>query len=216
MLEHIHWLGHASFLIDGPGGQVIYIDPWRLPEGSPAASLILISHDHYDHFSVEDIRRVSTPATVLLSNQRVAEALGQAEVLLPWQSVQPIADVAVRAVPAYTPDSVYHARECGGLGVVITMLRHEIYYAGDTGLIEEMSLIGCDIALLPVGGQYTMNYEEAAHALELLQPQTAVPMHYGSQVSDSRSSGKLFCQLAAAHGVEAVELPIENPAFVES
>lgn len=214
MIDRIHWLGHASFRINGPphdDGPVIYIDPWRLPDDSPPADLILISHDHYDSCSAEDIQKVWTAQTVIVGNQRVANLLGgDVRVLRPWAGAVNHTGVSVRAVPAYTLHKAHHAKNYDGLGFLISMLRQDIYFAGDTDLIPEMQKIGCDVALLPVGGSFTMNYEDAAEAVKLLKPQYAIPMHYGIEIPGSRDRGRLFCQLIQ-NGTSAIELAPENP-----
>ena len=92
------------------------------------------------------------------------------------------------------------------------MMRYDIYYAGDTDLIPEMQKIGCDIALLPVGGAYTMSWDQAAEAAALLRPTIAIPMHYGREIPVSKDYGKLFCQ-AVTGGIESVELAVENESF---
>jgi L-ascorbate metabolism protein UlaG (beta-lactamase superfamily) len=133
-------------------------------------------------------------------------------VLRPWQGAINVGDVSVRAIPAYTINHACHDRAYEGLGFLISWMRHDIYYAGDTDLIPEMEQIGCDIALLPVGGAFTMDWEQAVHAVQLLSPQVAVPMHYGLEIPGSRDDGRRFCQMVNS-GVEAVELPIENERF---
>lgn len=214
MLERIHWLGHASFRINGPpheDGPVVYIDPRHLPADSPRADLILISHDHPDHCSPEDIARIYQEKTLIFGNRRVVDRLTwPVQLLRPWQAgATPCLRVGVRAVPAYTPNHAYHDKSYGGLGFIISMMRYDIYFAGDTELIPEMEKIGCDIALLPVGGRYTMDYEEAAEATRIIRPQIAIPMHYGREVPGSRDYGRLFVQ-AVNGGVQAIELEIEN------
>ncbi len=214
MIERIHWLGHASFRINGPphaDGPVIYIDPWRLPPHAPPADLILVSHDHYDHCSLQDIARVRRRGTVILASERAAALIGKgARVLRPWQGITNVVrGVSVRAVPAYTVAHAYHDRAFGGVGFLISLMNHDIYFAGDTDLIPEMDKIGCDIALLPVGGAFTMSYEEAAEAAQRLRPQIAIPMHYGREIPGSKGYGRSFVQLVNS-GVRAVELPLEN------
>jgi L-ascorbate metabolism protein UlaG (beta-lactamase superfamily) len=213
MIDRIHWLGHASFRINGPphtDGPVIYIDPWRLPSNSPPADIILISHDHHDHCSPDDVARVRCPDTLVIANQRAAERIGgSVRMLRPWQSAAGAGGVAIRAVPAYTTYHVYHDRVYGGLGFVISLMHHDIYFAGDTDLIPEMEKIGCDIALLPVGGAYTMDVEAAAEAVKLVKPLYAIPMHYGREVPGSRDNGRRFVQMVNS-GVRAVEMQPET------
>ena len=221
MLERIHWLGHASFRINGPPHSdrpVIFIHPWQLPPGLSRADLILISHDHPDHSSPEDVDRVYKHDTLVFGNQRVVDRLRHwpVQLLRPWQSgASKCRRVSVRALPAYTPDHAYHDKSYGGLGFLISVMRHDIYFAGDTGLIPEMEKIACDIALLPVGGALTMNYEEAASAAAIIQPRVAIPMHYGREVPGTRDCGRCFVQMVNS-GVQARELEVENDRMYTS
>lgn len=216
MIDRIHWLGHASFRINGPpheDGPVIYIDPWQLPSDSPTADIILVSHDHHDHCSPDDISHICSPETIIVANQRAAEIIGpDAQVLRPWGGAINIGDVSIRAIPAYTLNYTCHDQAYGGLGFLISLMRHDVYFAGDTDLIPEMDKIGCDIALLPVGGSFTMGSDEAAEAVLRLAPRYAVPMHYGREIPGSKDEGRRFCQMVNS-GVQAVELPIENDKF---
>lgn len=214
MLGRIHWLGHASFRINGPphdDGPVIYVDPWRLPADSPSADLILISHDHHDHCSPEDIERIYGAKTLIMGNERVSRQLAfPVRVLREWQGASSLCGGAsVRAIPAYTPQYAYHDRSYGGLGFLISVSRLDIYYAGDTGLIPEMDKIRCDVALLPVGGSYTMGIDEAVEAVARIQPSVAIPMHYGREIPGSKANGRYFLQAVGEAG-QAIELPIEN------
>jgi L-ascorbate metabolism protein UlaG (beta-lactamase superfamily) len=219
MIKRIHWLGHASFRINGPphsDGPVIYIDPWQLPPDSPPADFILVSHDHHDHCSPEDVNRIRHLDTMVVANPRAAQQLGPGvNVLRPWQMAASIHDVLVRAVPAYTINKAYHAKSYDALGFIISIRKWDIYFAGDTDLIPEMDKISCDVALLPVGGVFTMDYVEAAELTNRLRPRYAIPMHYGSEVSGSAENGRRFCELVA-DGIQALELTNENTTTVSS
>jgi L-ascorbate metabolism protein UlaG (beta-lactamase superfamily) len=189
MLENIHWLGHDSFRIDG--GVTVYIDPWKLPAGQPAAGLILVTHDHFDHLSLPDIEAIAGPDTVLVGPASVtAQVSGLASVTLaPGESAE-VAGVEVLAVPAYNvdkfraPGQPYHPRESGGVGYVVALDGVRYYHAGDTDAVPEMAEVHCEVALLPVGGKFTMTWEEAAEACELIDTEVAVPMHYGEVIGD--------------------------------
>jgi L-ascorbate metabolism protein UlaG (beta-lactamase superfamily) len=195
MLENIHWLGHDSFRIDG--SVTVYVDPWKLPAGQPAADLILVTHDHFDHLSLPDIEAIAGPDTVVVGPASVtAQVSGLASVTLaPGESAQ-VAGVEVLAVPAYNvdkfraPGQPYHPRESGGVGYVVAVDGVRYYHAGDTDAVPEMAEVHCEVALLPVGGKFTMTWEEAAEACELIDTEAAVPMHYGEVIGDIRDAEK--------------------------
>lgn len=194
-LSHLIWLGHDSFRIDAP--IVIYIDPWRLPKGSPPADLILVSHDHYDHCSPEDIAKIRTPDTKLIANPSASRKL------TPPISVFSAGDsiehkkVIIKAFPAYNVEKSYHPRSAACLGFLMSIEGETIYFAGDTDLIPEMSEVDCDIALLPVSGTYVMDPEEASRAAGILNPSIAIPMHYGAGVAGTTEDAERFKRLCA-------------------
>ncbi len=189
MLENIHWLGHDSFRLDG--SVTVYIDPWKLPAGQPAAGVILITHDHFDHLSPADIEQVAGPDTVVVGPASVTAEIDRLATvtLAPGESAD-VNGVSVLAVPAYNldkfrePGHPYHTRDAGGLGYVVTLDGLRYYHAGDTDAVPEMAGVHCDVALLPVGGTFTMTAEEAAEACNLIDAAAAVPMHYGEIVGD--------------------------------
>lgn len=192
MLRGIHWLGHASFRIDGP--VTIYIDPWKLKNPRPG-DIILITHRHHDHLSPDDLARITGLDTVVVCPADCADQLrGEVRVIAPGESTD-VGGVHIRAVPAYNTNKPNHPREEGHVGYVIRVDDRSIYHAGDTDLIPEMSEIGCDVALLPIGGTYTMNAEEAAEALQMIMPEFAVPMHWGGVVG-TRADAERFKELA--------------------
>jgi len=199
MLEHIHWLGHDTFRLDG--SSTVYIDPWKLPAGARPADLILVTHDHFDHFSAADIARIGSAATTLIGPAAVTgQVSGLTTVTLAPGEAATVGGVTVTAVPAYNLDKFrsagepYHPREAGYLGYVVEMDGRRIYHAGDTDAIPEMSAVRCDVALLPVGGTYTMTAEEAAAACEELDAAAAVPMHFADIVG-TRADAERFREL---------------------
>lgn len=199
LLGKLRWLGHDSFLLDGP--PMIYFDPWRLPEGLPEAGIVFVSHEHGDHCSPEDVRKVSGPNTVIVANQTAAPKLeGDVRVMRPGERLS-IGAVGVEAVPAYnidkfrSPGVPFHPRPAQHNGYVLSLGGERIYFAGDTDNIPEMAGIDCDVALLPVSGKYVMTAEEAAAAAKAIQPLVAVPMHYGAGVVGTVSDAERFKEL---------------------
>ncbi len=187
MLENIHWLGHDTFRLDG--SVTVYIDPWKLPAGQPRAGLVLVTHEHFDHLSLPDIEAVAAPDTVVVGPASVTAQVRGLETLTvaPGDTLE-VRGVHVQAVPAYnvdkfrSPGQPYHPRENGYVGYVVTLDGVRYYHAGDTDAIPEMRDVHTDVALLPVGGKFTMTCAEACGACDMIDAQAAVPMHYADIV----------------------------------
>jgi L-ascorbate metabolism protein UlaG (beta-lactamase superfamily) len=193
LLERLHWLGHASFRLDGP--PTIYFDPWRLKGQPPLADVILISHEHHDHCSPQDVKRISGPRTVIVASHGAAKELrGDVRTLRAGERTT-VGEVEIEAVPAYNVNKSYHPKRAGHVGFVVTVGGERIYFAGDTDRIPEMASVRCDVALLPVGGTYTMDAEEAAQATADIGPKVAVPMHWGAGVIGTVADAERFRSL---------------------
>jgi L-ascorbate metabolism protein UlaG (beta-lactamase superfamily) len=191
LIDRLHWLGHASFRLDGP--PVVYFDPWRLQGVLPEADVILVSHEHSDHCSPQDVERVSGPETVIVASPPAAQKLGgDVRVLRPGERLA-VGGAEIEAVPAYninkfrSPGQPFHPRESEHAGFIVTVEGERVYFAGDTDHIPEMAEIRCDVALLPIGGTYTMDAAEAAQAAATIGPKVVVPMHWGAGVVGSRA-----------------------------
>ena len=187
LVEGIRWLGHASFLIED--SRNIYIDPYdiskELAAELPKADVILVTHDHPDHYSPEAIERIAGPATVLVSIKAVTkdlpDAIKHSRTVAAGDTLT-VDGIGIEAVPAYNIEKKFHPKDKGYVGFVIHLQNRTIYHAGDTDLIPEMKNIVADVALLPVGGTYTMDAVEAARAADVIQPKVAIPMHWGKIV----------------------------------
>ena len=156
-IENIKWLGHAAFKISGP--PLIYIDPWKLRDSEPA-ELILITHSHYDHFSLEDIAKIRTDDTTIVA-PKDCKTPGNVKYVLPGDTLK-LKDVEIEAVAAYNLGKSFHPKSNQWVGYIINIKGTRIYHAGDTDFIPEMETLKVDVALLPIGGTYTMDAEEAA------------------------------------------------------
>lgn len=190
LFENLHWIGHASFRIDRPA--VVYIDPWRLPENSPEADLILVSHDHSDHCSPEDVQAVRGADTLVIANPGAAKKLeGPVEVMRAGEA-RTHAGITIETIPAYNLDKPFHPKDEGHLGFILELDDERLYFAGDTDHIPEMQAVDCDVALLPVSGKYVMDAEEAAEAAKTLKPRLIVPMHYGAGVVGTIADAERF------------------------
>ena len=194
MPVQLQWFGHASFKISS-GSDVIYIDPWKLKDAPHDATIVLVSHSHYDHYSAEDIARVSGMTTKFISAEDVIQQQGKGQTLKPGQSID-INGVKITGVPAYNITKRFHPRSNNWLGFVIEIAGKRIYYAGDTDATDEMkALKNIDLALLPAGGTYTMNAAEAADATKQFKPKQAIPYHWGDIVG-SQADADNFKKLA--------------------
>jgi len=206
MIENIHWLGHDSFRIDGKA--TIYVDPWNLNVGEPKADLILITHDHHDHCSPDDVAKISKEDTVIVTIAAAARRLqGDVRVVEAGDSLT-VSGTSIEVVPAYNVNKHFHPQSAGHVGFIVTVEDKRIYHAGDTDLIPEMDNIQADIALLPVSGKYVMTADEAVQAAQRVAPQVAVPMHYGAGVAGSIKDAKRFRDRLQGK-IEVVILPQE-------
>jgi L-ascorbate metabolism protein UlaG (beta-lactamase superfamily) len=186
IINNIKWLGHDGFLIRG-GGKVVVIDPYQI--GScEAADIVLISHQHYDHCSPDDVKKIQKENTVIVTEPDAAKNLGgDVRVVAPGEKIN-IDGVDIEAVPAYNVNKNFHPKANQWLGFILTLDGVRIYHAGDTDLIPEMDGMDADIALLPVSGTYVMTAEEAVAAAKRIQPKVAIPMHYGAIVGAEKDA----------------------------
>jgi L-ascorbate metabolism protein UlaG (beta-lactamase superfamily) len=211
-VKQIHWLGHDSFRIEAEG-IVIYIDPYRLPEGDlPKADLILVSHHHGDHCSPDDVARIQSPETAIVTIAEAAAKLkGEVNKVKPNETLQ-VKGIIVETVPAYntnkfrSPGHPFHPKESQHVGFVLTLEGLRLYHTGDSDYIPEMAGTHADIALLPVSGTYVMTAEEAAQAAADINPQIAIPMHVGADIGEPgmAETFKVLCP------VPVVVLPLER------
>ena len=204
MIENIHWLGHDTFRIEND--KTIYIDPIKLKGRPPKADLILITHDHSDHCSPDDVARLVKDDTVIVTIAVAAQKLkGDVRVVKPGESLV-VQGIPIETVPAYnvnkfrSPGVPFHPKESGHVGFIITVGGVRIYHAGDTDVIPEMDDIEADVALLPAGGTYTMTAEEAAQAANRIKPKVAIPMHWGTIVGSGEDAQRFrdLCEVEVA------------------
>ena len=182
MAVEIKWINHASFRISGT--RIVYIDPWKIPDSPHDGNVVFISHSHYDHCSSEDVKKVLAEDGKVIGARDAITQIGSGQAITPGETVE-VNGVKITAFPAYNPSKPFHPKANKWLGAVIELDGVKIYYAGDTDKIDEMSDLSgmdIDIALLPVGGKFTMNAPEAAKAVELIKPKAAIPYHFGDIV----------------------------------
>ena len=196
LLPGFHWLGHATFRIE-LGDVVLYFDPWQLKASQPKADIILITHDHHDHCSPEDVAKLFKADTTIVGTEsclaKLGSECGQRKLARPGDRFS-LKGVTIEVVPAYNVSKRFHPETARNAGYVIAVAGVRVYHAGDTDLIPEMAQVSADVALLPIGGTYTMNAEEAAAAVKRIKPRIVVPMHYGRTVGEMDDAHR-FAQL---------------------
>jgi L-ascorbate metabolism protein UlaG (beta-lactamase superfamily) len=199
LLSRLHWHGHDSFRLEGP--PTIWFDPWKVQGRPPPADIILVSHEHHDHCSPDDVDKLRDRRTVVVAPRAAATKLGMARILAPGETLA-VRGVTIQALPAYNvnkfraPGQPFHPKAAGHLGYLIEVDGWRLYFAGDTDFIPEMKSIQCDVALLPVSGTYVMTVDEAVKAAREICPRVVVPMHYGDIVGYD-NDGAMF---AASYG----------------
>jgi L-ascorbate metabolism protein UlaG (beta-lactamase superfamily) len=204
-VKKIHWLGHDAIRLDG--STVVLFDPFQISSTKPA-DLILISHDHFDHNSPEDVAKIRKKDSVIVTDNASAKKLtGEIRIVAPGDKIS-VKGVTVEVGPAYNTNKEFHPKEAGMLSFVVTLDGVRYYHAGDTDFIPEMKDMEVDVAFLPVSGTYVMTADEAVKAAEAIKPKIAIPMHYGAIVGSQKDAEKF--QKALEGKVEVVVLEKET------
>ena len=200
MYDEIQVLAHSSIRISKD--MIIYFDPFHVKKDYHDADIIFITHNHFDHYSPEDIARVKKDSTVLVCPASMEACLLSSgihdeliELVEPGDSLE-INGIKIEAVPAYNVGKAFHPRENRWVGYIVTLEDTRYYVAGDTDANSDVMQVHCDVALLPVGGTYTMTAEEAAKLAVKMQPAVAIPTHYGDIVGDPEDGERFIEALA--------------------
>jgi len=198
MLENIEVLFHSSIRINK--GEIIYIDPYKIDKNYNDADIIFVTHDHFDHFSEEDILKVKKEDTIIVVTKDLVEKslnLGferNSIIDVEPNELKTIGKIKFETIPSYNTNKDFHPKSNGWVGYILEINNVKYYIAGDTDITEENKKVQCDVAFVPVGGTYTMNYKEAADLINIINPKIAVPIHYGS-VAGEKEDGQRFVKL---------------------
>ncbi len=196
MTENIEVFTQSSIRVKDRD-RTIYVDPFRMTTEPHDADYILITHDHYDHFSPEDIGKVANSGTILLAPAKMEDKAQEVSGLVARiVTVKPsvcleVEGLELETVPAYNNLKPFHPKNAGWVGYILQIDGKRIYIAGDTDATKEARAVRCDVALIPIGGTYTMDAKKAAELVNAIRPDVAIPTHYGSIVGKP-SDGETF------------------------
>lgn len=194
----IHWLGHSGFkIVDTAANVNIFIDPFQVEGHENEADVLLITHSHFDHCSIKDIKGIIKPSTIIIApadcqSKFSGMTFKTLKTISPGMRLE-VKDIIVEAVPAYNKNKQFHPVENDWVGYVVHLNKKRIYHCGDSDFIPEMNdLKGVDVALMAVSGKYVMTAEEAANACNSFQPKLAIPMHYGTDIIGTPEDAERF------------------------
>lgn len=198
MLSGVEVLCHSSIKIDKH--LVMYFDPYKINEELHDADIIFCTHTHYDHFSEEHILKVKNDRTIFIGTEdsyvkvmKLGFAEEKIKIVEPGNTYE-LLGIKFETIPAYNIEKQYHPKENGWVGYNVEIDGIHYYIAGDTDLTPETKSVSCDIALLPIGGRFTMNAKEAASLVNTIEPQIAIPTHYGDIIG-THDDAELFKKL---------------------
>ena len=185
---------HSSIRIESD--KIIYFDPFLISETRNDADIIFITHDHFDHFSLEDIKKVEKESTVYVIPDNMYNLLGGENVVVLNPNEKTIIEgYDVCTLPSYNVGKQFHPKEKGNLAYIITIEGQRIFVAGDSDENPDNNNIKVDIALVPIGGKYTMDYKQAAEYINKIKPTKVIPTHYGSNGIGEIKDGEKFKEL---------------------
>ena len=201
----IKWIEHNGFVIENKENKII-IDPYKT-EYKEKGNIILITHDHFDHLSLEDLKKVKNNSSVVIAPTHCKKQLEKLKIkkiieLNSGKNIE-INEIGIKSVVSYNINKfnesgeLCHSSKYGGVGYILTIDKTKIYHLGDTDNINEFRNLehNIDIALVPVSGTYVMSANEAAAAIKNIKPKIAIPMHYNSIIG-SKKNARDFKNLA--------------------
>ena len=192
MLENVEVLCHSSIKINKE--KVIYIDPFKIEKNYNDADIVFITHDHYDHYSEEDIDKVINENTIIIIPEELLTKLlrkginKNAIITVEPNEKYVVQGIKFETIPAYNTNKTFHPKKNGWVGYIIIINGIRYYIAGDTDITEENKQVKCDVAFVPVGGTYAMDFKEAASLINEIKPKIAIPIHYGSIVGTEQDA----------------------------
>ena len=191
--DKIRLFTQNSIRIESDAG-IIYVDPFKMNEEPHDADFILLTHNHYDHFSPEDILKVCKESSVMIVPENMESEAGELTDSVDMiYTVEPdlkknVNGLELETIPAYNNSKSFHQKSAGWVGYILTIDGKRVYIAGDTDMTEDNRKVKCDVAMIPIGGTYTMDAMQAAQLINEIKPDIAIPTHYGSAVGSPKDA----------------------------
>lgn len=201
-MDNISINTHSSIRIND-AGKVFYFDPFKIENQYNDADYIFVTHDHYDHLDPISIANVETNNTKIICPESIVKkVINDCEIndiskvisVNPNMEIEIEDNIKVKTTYAYNKGREFHKKSYNWVGYILYVDNNSYYVAGDTDFVDELKNIICDVALVPIGGTYTMDIYEAANFINLIRPKVVIPTHYGSIVGD-KSDGKKFIDI---------------------
>ena len=186
MLDNIEVLYHSSIRINKE--KTIYIDPFKIKKNYNDADLIFITHDHYDHYSKEDIEKVKNQNTIIIIPEKMLTRTLEDGYMSDAEKKYTVEGINFETISSYNTNKQFHPKENKWVGYIIELNGVRYYIAGDTDITDENRKVKCDVAFVPVGGTYTMDFKEAVSLVNEIKPKITVPIHYGSIVGTKQDA----------------------------
>ena len=179
--------------------KVLYFDPYKIENSINDADIIFITHSHYDHFDIDSINKIKNDNTIIVAPKSMKEDLKDINIkdviyMLPYDTIN-IDSIIIKGIPSYNNGKPFHPKENNWLGYLVNYNNITYYIAGDTDKTEDNEKVRCDIALIPIGGHYTMDVKEAAELVNIINPKVVIPIHYGSIVGSLNDGNMLKKEL---------------------
>ncbi len=208
MLDSVAINHHSSIRISS--GKTLYFDPFCIDEATGDADIIFVTHDHYDHFSPEDIEKIMKADTIFVAPASTAAQI-RGTFGIPDERIVTVAPgdkteilgIPVEVIASYNPGKKFHPKANGWVGYVVTVDGLRYYICGDMDITEEGKAVKCDVLFVPCGGTYTMDYKEAAEFTGYVRPKCVIPTHYGDPVGE-KTCGSAFAKEISVRGIDSV------------
>lgn len=202
----------SAFRIESAGKHT-YIDPFRIPDGSPKADAILITHSHGDHLELESIEKIATDKTEFVASGDVALQLQElgyenTSAAIPGSSGR-ILNTPYRAFPAYNTEKSFHPRQNYWIGYQLEFPQLRVVHLGDSDPISEYDELEkqMDVLMVPISGHYVMNPMQAVEVINILEPKKIIPMHHDAGIIGNLEQVEV---LVKEFGDRVVDLSIKS------